>query len=255
MLQLILSRHREKPFDAAIHLGDVYFAAGSHEMLTHFLGPFSQLGAAGIPVYTLLGNHDLYYGGSAYEQAISILKQPGRYFAIESPGWQIACLDTALFDDTLQRQNGKLDAKQLKWLDELLSNKDRRTIVLSHHFFISAWKPGGESLRDQLANVLKNRALRHGTGDMNTPAPRTTATRTASMARASATAHSAKCGPGRYRPKPACPVGTPKVAVSALEAMAPTTGSTAFWNCRSGGSPSRRYITWRAVRNRDISAH
>jgi hypothetical protein len=157
VFQMIASRHQHSAFDALIHLGDVYFAAGGEEMLHHFLGPVSRFRNAGLKVFTLLGNHDLYYGASAYRVALDILQQPGRYFGIESPHWRIACLDTALFDDTLGRYQGKLDDRQLNWLDKFLGNGQRHNALMSHHYYVSAWKPNGTPLRAQIAHLVKDR--------------------------------------------------------------------------------------------------
>ncbi len=155
VLQMIRKRHQQRAFDAVIHLGDIYFAAGADEMLANFLGPFFELRNAGMKVYTLLGNHDLYYGAEAYEHALTVLQQPGRYFSIEGSRWRILCLDTSLFDDSLGRLNGQIDGPQLQWLEHQLSDTgDRGIIVMSHHYYVSAWKPGGDSLRVQLQHQM-----------------------------------------------------------------------------------------------------
>jgi DNA repair exonuclease SbcCD nuclease subunit len=90
VIRMILARHKEDPFDYVIHLGDVYFAGDVEEMALNFLSPFSRLTKKGIRLFTLVGNHDLYYGGTSFVFAMDMLQQPGRYFRIDSPHWRIA---------------------------------------------------------------------------------------------------------------------------------------------------------------------
>jgi Calcineurin-like phosphoesterase len=160
VLEMLMRRHRDRPFDVVVHLGDIYFAAGAEEVLEHFMTPFSDIRNTGARVYSLVGNHDLYYGATAYDHLLKLLQQPGRYFAIETPHWKIACLDTSLFDNSLARQHGALDDGQLQWLRELLRKKPLiPTILMSHHYYISGWEPGGEVLRAQLEQTLKDGAF------------------------------------------------------------------------------------------------
>jgi hypothetical protein len=151
VIRMILSRHRIKPFDFAIHLGDVYFAGDVNEMALNFLQPFSRLTKAGIRLFTLVGNHDLYYGGTSFVFAMNMLQQPGRYFLIESPYWRIACLDTSLGAVHVAGDDAQLDEKQLEWLDSILAKEDARpVVVMSHHFAISGWGVPPVSLTSQL---------------------------------------------------------------------------------------------------------
>jgi len=146
-------RHNTAPFDLLIHLGDIYFSGNSGEILDNFIAPFRSVCPK---VFTLPGNHDLYFGGDAFLSALEALKQPGRYFCVENTHWRIACLDTALPAETLRRNSGLLDKGQLAWLDKLLEIDDgKRTILMSHHFIISGWDKPSEGLRRQLATRLK----------------------------------------------------------------------------------------------------
>src|SRR5262249_54529581 len=96
VLTRMAQRHREAPFHMVVHLGAPYFAGSAGEFNVHFLDGFSRFYKnAGIPVATLCGNHDLYYGTAGFQSALKILGQPGRYFLIETDHWRIACLDTA----------------------------------------------------------------------------------------------------------------------------------------------------------------
>lgn len=151
VIGMILARHRQKPFDFAIHLGDVYFAGNVEEMALNFLDPFSKITRAGLRLLTLVGNHDLYYGGTSFMFAMKMLQQPGRYFLIESPHWRIACLDTSLGAVNIAGDDARLDQKQLEWLDSILGSADKRPVVaMSHHFSISGWGAPPVSLTSQL---------------------------------------------------------------------------------------------------------
>lgn len=156
VIRYIRRRHAENAFDRVIHLGDVYFSGSGHEMLRNFLGPFSAIGAG---VLTLAGNHDLYYGVDGYAEALNVLRQPGRYFCIETPHWRVICLDTALASERTLRNEGSLDPGQLAWLDQLLAAEDgKRVILMSHHYIISGWG----SVSDDLSNQLRDRIKESG---------------------------------------------------------------------------------------------
>jgi len=160
VVRLILDRHSKAPFDFVIHLGDVYFAGGIEEMTKNFLSPFSKIRNAGTIVYSLIGNHDLYYGGEGYLFALNILGQPGRYFLIENAHWRIACLDTALGAERILANDAKLDEQQLEWFDALLRSSDPRPLLLmSHHYILSGWEPAAASLVDQLGTQVKDKVF------------------------------------------------------------------------------------------------
>jgi hypothetical protein len=148
----IKQRHRLAPFDFIIHLGDVYFAGSGSEMLHNFLGPFMDIGPQ---VFTLLGNHDLYFGADGYAEALKVLKQPGRYFLVENQHWRIACLDTALAAERVLRNEGLLDPGQLAWLDSLSFDDDKPLVLMSHHYIVSGWGHVSEHLNQQLSKYLK----------------------------------------------------------------------------------------------------
>lgn len=153
VLASIKERHRENPFDLLIHLGDVYFAGNEKEFLKNFLAPFQKVGPT---VLALVGNHDLYFGGEAFLDTLDVLRQPGRYFSVENSNWRVVCLDTALPDETLRRNSGRLDEGQLRWLDELLATDEgKETILMSHHYIVSGWGKSSWKLKSQLAPYLK----------------------------------------------------------------------------------------------------
>ncbi|MDT7688044.1 MAG: hypothetical protein QOE46_803 [Acidobacteriota bacterium] len=155
VFRYVRERHRENPFDLVIHLGDTYFGGGEAEMLSNLLAPLSTLREGN--VFTLCGNHDLYYGAKGYLAALHVLHQPGRYFAIETPRWRIACLDTALGAEGFLRDDGALDEGQLEWLDGCIAADDgRRLVLMSHHFIVSAWGGPSPTLNEQLAARLRD---------------------------------------------------------------------------------------------------
>lgn len=149
----IRERHLEMPFDFVIHLGDTYFSGSAGEIFINFLGPFSTIGPR---VLTLVGNHDLYYGAEGFSNALDVLRQPGRYFSIETPHWIIVCLDTALAADSLRRNEGLLDQEQLNWLDDILRRaSEKRVILMSHHYIISAWERISRELNLQMRDRVR----------------------------------------------------------------------------------------------------
>src|SRR5215213_95812 len=154
ILRQIKDRHQENNFDLVIHLGDTYPGGSEAEMLSNLLAPLSTIRLGN--VFTLCGNHDLYYGAKGYLAALKVLQQPGRYFAIETPNWRIACLDTALGAESFLRDDGILDEGQLDWLSQYLATDDgRRLILMSHHYILSAWGKPSPSLTNQLAERLR----------------------------------------------------------------------------------------------------
>ncbi len=162
VLQMILSRHNrdlDSAFQAVIHLGDVYLAGSPGQMETSFLTPFRVFKHdPPVPVFTLVGNHDLYYGGESFVHVLDELThQPGRFFLIDTPAWRIICLDTSDADKSIGRLNGRLDPDQLRWMQTAINQAGgRRIVVMSHHFYISAWKNPGDSLREQLEYLFKD---------------------------------------------------------------------------------------------------
>jgi hypothetical protein len=155
VLDAIRARHDESPFDLVIHLGDTYFGGSPAEVLSSLLDPLRDK-LPGAEIASLCGNHDLYYGCGGYLSALKVLGQKGRYFAIESPSWRVACLDTTLAALGFRRNDGLLDVDQLDWLNGLAAHGDRKPLVLlSHHYIRSHWHSPIESLRRQLADWAK----------------------------------------------------------------------------------------------------
>jgi len=160
VIRMILACHKENPFDYVIHLGDVYFAGDVEEMALNFLSPFSRLTKKGMKLFTLVGNHDLYYGGTSFVFAMDMLQQPGRYFRIDHPDWRIACLDTSLGAMNIAGDDARLDGKQLEWFDAVLAEQDDRPlVVMSHHFALSGWSKPAVSLTSQLTDRVNDKVF------------------------------------------------------------------------------------------------
>lgn len=137
LIRKINALNKTKPFNLFIHLGDTYFAGSDREFLHNLLVPFH---AVKFEKVALCGNHDLYQGGTGFGAVITMWDQPGRYLAVETKSWIIACLDTAQGAQDRYRMKGKLDDKQFQWLEGLIKNKgEKRIILMSHHSPITAW--------------------------------------------------------------------------------------------------------------------
>ena len=148
--------HEIVPFNLFIHLGDTYYASSDGEVLRNFLRPFAALKCK--TQVALCGNHDLYHGEEGYLAVLDILEQPGRYLAIQTKHWIIACLDTAYGAQDIFRNNGQLDAEQFEWLVKLIDERgDKRVVLMSHHLPISGWsKSQTNTLMTQVAGLSKN---------------------------------------------------------------------------------------------------
>jgi len=92
-------------FDALIHLGDVYYNGQPEEFRTGMIEPLRPC-LATTPLYTLLGNHELYSGGHAFFSFMArrrqlhpdLHRQEGSYFALRvGERYQLVALDTDYF--------------------------------------------------------------------------------------------------------------------------------------------------------------
>ncbi|MES2416745.1 MAG: metallophosphoesterase [Bacteroidota bacterium] len=96
-----------------------------------------------LPVYSTIGNHDVYgwfkkesdgteslYGK---DWAVKELKMPARYYRFEKGKWDFIVLDSTQLNP-LGGYIGKIDEAQMEWLEEQLSmlNKDRFVAIISH---------------------------------------------------------------------------------------------------------------------------
>jgi 3',5'-cyclic-AMP phosphodiesterase len=103
-----------------------------------------------IPVFSSLGNHDVWYGPDAvldaeYKKdkrygknwAIEVLSMPGRYYSFETKGWQFIALDS------INGASGyQLDEEQFEWLkDKLKKISIDQPICIFNHVPILAMGP------------------------------------------------------------------------------------------------------------------
>jgi hypothetical protein len=137
--------------DVVIHLGDIYYSGTPDECKANFLDPLTgALDRSRVPVYNLVGNHDMYCGGVGFYKLITQLNpppltaQPASFFCLRSTDdlWQFIAMDTGRFDhdpldvtDVLVR----IEPEEEDWLDAQIEGFRGRTILLSHHQFFSAF--------------------------------------------------------------------------------------------------------------------
>jgi predicted phosphodiesterase len=154
VLKKISDIHQQAPFDLLVHLGDTYYSGKDGEFLRNLLGPFASLNMTKIAV---CGNHDLYRGGAGFQDVLKVWGQEGRYLAIETPDWVVACLDTSLDAADIGRMNGHLDDGQFKWLKQLISRlDDKKLVLMTHHYPISAWDKSQPTIAAQLKPLFGN---------------------------------------------------------------------------------------------------
>ncbi len=148
-----------------IHLGDVYYSGWDHEYRRRFLPywPVLDAEAGTIGSWCLNGNHDMYSGGHGYfDTALkdprfapwhSNAKGPSSFFSLVNASWKILGLDSA-WDD------GGLKDPQSDWLaDELKSAGTRKTLLLSHHQFVSAYEDAAKDMIAKVSPVLRVRPV------------------------------------------------------------------------------------------------
>ncbi len=124
----------ERRPDHVIHLGDVYYAGEPGEVQSRFLDWWPK----DLPPkrsWALNGNHEMYSGGYGYfDRLLLAFDQPASYFALHNTAWQIIALDTAY-------KNADLYEDQGPWLQALLADPTRKSILLSHHQLFSVYAP------------------------------------------------------------------------------------------------------------------
>ncbi|MBF5045836.1 metallophosphoesterase [Aggregicoccus sp. 17bor-14] len=154
--------------DVVLHLGDIYYAGTPHEVRAHFLDLFARAFPQGRPpVFALAGNHDRYSGGEGYRQLLAALGQPASYFCLRNAHWQLLALDTGLHDPS-PREAGHtlttLERSELAWhRDKLLNAGGRRSVLLSHHPYLSFSGVGQDA---EGRSVAVNPHLRAGLGEL-----------------------------------------------------------------------------------------
>jgi hypothetical protein len=138
-----------------IHLGDVYYSGTPGEYERRFLNYWPVTRGEDIASFALNGNHDMYWGGEGYfgtclGEDPRFARQAGcSFFKLENDDWQILALDSSYED-------GGLYGDQDKWVaEQLRSAGGKKTMLLSHHQFFSAYEPGSAVLRQKLSPVIE----------------------------------------------------------------------------------------------------
>jgi hypothetical protein len=138
-----------------IHLGDVYYSGWEFEYRKRFLDywPVDLAEAKTIGSFNLNGNHDMFSGGHAYYEFC--LKDPrfqewqgtSSLFHLANERWQIFGLDTSWEDAALK-------ADQVKWVLGAAA-KGKKTILLSHHQYVSAYEKASAKVVKRSGDLLK----------------------------------------------------------------------------------------------------
>jgi len=142
-----------------VHLGDVYYSGSKREYNRNMLNLWPVREGEEVLSFSLMGNHDMYYGGHAYYGTLlADTRFAGHagcsYFALQSDEWQVIGLDTG-------HEEGGLRGDQARWAKEVIErppNADdsthRMTALLSHHQPFSAHEAGAKKLVEKIRPVL-----------------------------------------------------------------------------------------------------
>jgi hypothetical protein len=141
----LLGRLLAKKPDVIIHLGDIYYSGTVSEVAENFSNLLTGAGVT-VPVYTLSGNHEMYSGGRGYYGLLQSLHQPASYFCLRNRDWQILAMDTGYNDSnpvTIETNMTSLRDTEVPWhLDKLDHAAGRKSILVSHHQFFTAFGHG-----------------------------------------------------------------------------------------------------------------
>jgi hypothetical protein len=143
-----------------IHLGDVYYSGWPSEYTERFLKfwPVEIAEADRVGSWCLNGNHDMYSGGHGYFDTALADARFARwqknaqgatsFFKLGNANWQILGLDSSW-------QDGALQDPQASWLKANLAGVDpRKTMLLSHHQFVSAYEEPARELVKTVEPIL-----------------------------------------------------------------------------------------------------
>jgi len=131
----------------------------------------SQINRFNIPVYTGIGNHEVFgvnnpdvlpedpqYGKKMYESKIG-----DRYYTFSHKGWKFFMIDDIKNTDSGHKYIGLVDDEQMEWLKNELADTDTLTpiVICSHIPFISSMKKfelgslSGNPDNDGVANSIE----------------------------------------------------------------------------------------------------
>jgi hypothetical protein len=156
--QAIAARHRDRPFDLAITVGDNFYTSGMASPADARWQTWweDHYGPLGITFYATLGNHDWVNPDSPaaeilYRSPRNSWRMPAPYYTFTAGPVQFFALDT---------QSVGQSARQIAWLDAELSRSTAPWKVVYGHYPI--YSAGGyedrPDLMDTLLPVLRNRA-------------------------------------------------------------------------------------------------
>lgn len=136
--------------DYTIHLGDTYYA-GFGDEIRHNLVACWPGGVQYGKSFTLNGNHEMYSGGNAYFDILSIFGQSASYFNLGNQYWRLIALDTSWCErggDTPASSWSELVNIEMDWLQAQINhaqafNPPARIILLTHHQLFSAFDGDG----------------------------------------------------------------------------------------------------------------
>lgn len=165
----------EKP-DFALIGGDLVFDANKvtkdRAALVYDLWQ-AEADALKLPLHYSIGNHDSYGLGEAATDSAKAMQNPDfgkaiwkrrlgfdrTYTHFDHKGWRFVQLDTLLVSPSGDWQ-GKLDADQIKWLDDLLRQTDRKTpiVFLTHFPFLTVYAQASKGTTTALSpkDVVEN---------------------------------------------------------------------------------------------------
>jgi Calcineurin-like phosphoesterase len=170
----------------SIHLGDVYYVGGRHEVDENFLGinnpnngyapclwPHGSHGS-----FALNGNHEMYARGHAYFDRMlprlgpiangKAQGQKASYFCLENQHWRIIALDTGYDSigwplvERFLPTACPLHREQIDWLRTVVRPRDddpRGIILLTHHQYYSAYDDWYPEPARQLAEFFSRPVL------------------------------------------------------------------------------------------------
>lgn len=150
----------KEPYDALVHLGDVYYSGDTKEIKERFLDLWidpsrsSWENKDSVIHRACNSNHEMYTGGHAYfNYTLSKFEQSASYFALHNDYWILAGLDTGY-------KEGDLMDGQAEWLEDLISKSEgRRIILLSHHQPFSWYEKGYTKITNKLDKILKEKKI------------------------------------------------------------------------------------------------
>lgn len=138
-----------------VHLGDTYYSGWAKEYRKRFLPlwPVRDDEASTIGSWATNSNHDMYSGAYGYFDVLLAdrrfaAQQQSSFFSFLHPNWRIVGLDTA-WDE------GDLHGGQLGWLEDHLEDRQRKSLLLSHHQLFSAYEKDSKTLQARLESLLE----------------------------------------------------------------------------------------------------